>query len=239
MPTSPGFRQPRRLGERDRRGRDRAFVGVALAGDVLDGVSIAIARGLVRVDVSARRIAPEDLLDEARTLEELVPVERADGPHAGDGIADRDLIRRLAQVLPPGELLRREPELRALRADPVVRVASERVVLPQSTEDLHEKRRRRGSRIALELDQRPRHGGRAVGGGEQARGPLVAAHAVLGAGLGRGARGHREDEAHPEHDGHRPELTRREGADRLVGEDVARQGFELDPRVGVPEIIEA
>ncbi len=129
-------------GQLDRQLGHRALVSGAATGDVLDRVAVAIPRFGVGRAVSLGRIALQDGLDSAGVLEELVPVERADGAHAGDGVADGDLIRGLAQVLAAGELLGRHPESSALHRDPVHGHADRGVVIAQAAEELDEELRR-------------------------------------------------------------------------------------------------
>src|SRR5438094_769749 len=72
---------------------------LGLAGRVcqrLDSVAVAIATREVHTAVDARRVALEDLFDQADALDVLVPIERGAKPKAGDGVAHREVAHRLS-----------------------------------------------------------------------------------------------------------------------------------------------
>ena len=95
-----------------RRGRATAEASspLAMRGDVLDGVSIAIAgrRTVIRHKCHSL-LWRWQALDDARALEESIPIERRDAAHPGNGVPNRDLILGLAKVLEAGDLLVRGP----------------------------------------------------------------------------------------------------------------------------------
>ena len=78
--------------------RDAQLAFAGRLGQLLDRVAIAVAAAEVHPAVDARRIALQDLLDEADALEELAPVERRNQAEAADQVGHERLFGRL--VLP-------------------------------------------------------------------------------------------------------------------------------------------
>jgi hypothetical protein len=223
----------------ERSGGDSDLVRVAAPGKRLDGVAIAVARGLVAGHVGARRITAQHGLHLARALEKRIPVERGHGAHARDRVADRDLIRCLAQVLAPGELFGGGGHRGAALGDPVAGAFQRSVVLAQAVQQLHQKGRADRLRALLQLPQLrarlQRRGARL----QQTLGPDVAAGAILRGGFRGGERAHAQAQTQPQHDGHGPQLTDRERRDALIGDHEIAEGLKIDAPVAVPKIVDA
>ena len=77
----------------------RRRLGQRLAGDALDHVPVAVARGEIHARVDAGRVLAQRLLDDAQRLDELAPVHRAEEAQAADAVADRDLVGGLLLAL--------------------------------------------------------------------------------------------------------------------------------------------
>ena len=90
-------------------------------------VAIAIARREIHVAVNVRRLAAQRLLDQTERLHELLPVDRAQETQAGDAVADRNLIGRLALAFLVDELLDREPLLERALFEPAAREVQHRI----------------------------------------------------------------------------------------------------------------
>src|SRR5207253_1088954 len=67
-----------------------------MAGEDFDDVAITIARGEIHVAVNIGRLAAQCLLDQAKRLDELLPIDRTKQTQARDAMANRNLIRGLA-----------------------------------------------------------------------------------------------------------------------------------------------
>jgi hypothetical protein len=124
-------------------------------GDVLDDVTVQVARPECRADVVARGITPQNRLDGARHFDELGPVEARDRPQAGDAVRHHHLRQRLALIRPCDRLLRTQ----AVFGDPLLQPHERREIRLVGAELLeesrHERRRQRGM-AADESGQRAR-----------------------------------------------------------------------------------
>ena len=69
------------------------------ARQLLHRVPVAVARGEGAARVGPGRVAPQHLLHKAHTLKPVGPAQGADGAHAGDAVAHRELVGGLALVL--------------------------------------------------------------------------------------------------------------------------------------------
>ena len=65
---------------------------------ILDGMAITIARQKIHRSITLMRA--QTRIHQARVLDELRPIERGNGTHAGDDIADRPVIGDLVRVFP-------------------------------------------------------------------------------------------------------------------------------------------
>ena len=79
-------------GEGDGSFGDTELIARRTPSQFLDGMPVAVARSDVHRRIGANGVPSKHSFDRARALEESVPVESADGTHAGDRIPDRYLI---------------------------------------------------------------------------------------------------------------------------------------------------
>ena len=138
-----------------RRGLERRLVGcrqgparhlelgvAGAAGEILDGVAVAIAGG--EVEGGEVAASPQAGVDQADPLDEIGPVDGRDAAHAGDDVAHRDVHRPLALVLGADQLLPSS----ALRRQPVLEPAQGRhrvgVLVAQPLDELHGEGGRQG-----------------------------------------------------------------------------------------------
>jgi hypothetical protein len=224
-----GALDARGAGQGDRGFCHVALAGVASPGKVFDRVSAAVARRAVGACVSGSGVLAQRALDDAHALEELVPAERADAAHAGDGVPDRDLVGGLAEMVLASELVRCRAQRRATSAHPLL--PDRRVVITHSPHQLDEERGRRlfvGERLQ----------GAACPWFQQALRPAVGSLTrFVGVTDGRACH-HREHQADAQHDRHRPELTDGEHRHLFVGLDVADDALQIDAGIGVAQIVE-
>jgi hypothetical protein len=75
--------------------RDFHIRALRALGQDFDNMAIAIAAFEMHPRIDAGRILSEHLLGTVRRFEKLNPVQARDEPHAGDHVADGNLIRRL------------------------------------------------------------------------------------------------------------------------------------------------
>ena len=121
-------------------------------GDLLDGVPVAIAAREVHAPVDARRVAAQDLLHTARVLDVLVPVQRRTQPQAGERVAHRDVVHRLALVLGAHGVLDGRARVGEHGFEAAAQLGCARTVLAHAPQELvherhmHRVRQRRGAR---------------------------------------------------------------------------------------------
>ncbi len=199
----------------------------------------AIARRFVHLRVRAARILSQHCFHPARQLEELGPIERRDGAHAGDGIADRYVIRGLPQVLAAGQLVGRRAQRLTAGGNPIDDRQQRRVVLAHALQELNQEACADVGVAGRKRRQRTPQPLVALGVDNQAVGPLVGQLAVARVRLraSQGADDQRQSE--PEHDRHCPQLADRHRGDALISDDVFGQQVQVDARIGVPQVVQA
>jgi hypothetical protein len=99
----------------DRARGDDELGRLRTARQLFDRVAVAIARREVHLRVCPGRIPAEHLLDHADAVEEQRPVDRRQQPHAGDDVADGELVAGFALMFDAHQRFRRIP-LRLERA---------------------------------------------------------------------------------------------------------------------------
>ena len=205
---------------------------------ILDGVPIAVAGGEGAAPVGSRRVTVQQQLDLAHLLKPVGPVEGAQGAHAADGVADRDLVGGLALVFLVDERLDRF-------------VWGDRLGLQPGHQPTDVVFALVGAQAAQELGGEGDGQGRVAAGegaqhaglidilarrAEQPLGPgvrLVAQLAHLQH-LGRQSAEvlHQPD---PQHDRDGPQLAHAQRCDRLVGVEEAQQRFGVHAAIGMPD----
>ncbi len=205
-----------------------------MAGDALDGVAVAVARGVVGARVHAVGVAAEQRLDAAHALEELGPVVRAERAHAGDAVGDGELVLCAAEVLPSAEVFDGGAEVLRALGDEVGHGARVDVVLPDRVPQVDDEG-------FGDLALRERAQGLGDARGVCGDGGCDASRAGVGGVFGGERRDAGDDHQEPEaqHDGHGPQLADGERAHRLVALDVEDERAGLDARVGVTEVVDA
>src|SRR5262249_34305357 len=81
------------------------LVGVRAPRDPFDGLAITVAGGEVLKWISACRIVSEDLLDNASSLEERIPIDGREQSKAEHAVADGKLVGSLAVLLAADDLI--------------------------------------------------------------------------------------------------------------------------------------
>ena len=165
--TPRTHRAPREL---DRPQRD---LHLRLAGrlrELLDRLPIEIAAREVHAAVGRRRVALQDLFDEAHPFDETRPVVGRAKTETGDGVARRDLRARFGLLLRPQGVLGRPavPDQAFLERGP--QAGNPRAVLAYPGQEFHDERglegggkRRQPVRIQARLERRHVARGRGPG----------------------------------------------------------------------------
>ena len=212
------------LRRRDGGAGDADLVPAAAPRQLLDGAPAAIPRRKILTRVDLAGVGAQLGLDEARRLEEDGPVDDAEQPEAGDGVADRHLIRRLPTVLAVPCLGQIDEVAGGPRLDGVGSGPRLRLVVAQPVgqgDDESVTRQARQARHALGaggLDGRHRLVAAGDGGHD-----LVAEPAEV------------LQERQAEHGRDGPDLARREGRRLLVRLDHLADLRLAQRRVGVPQ----
>ncbi len=214
--------------------RDLDLVLGRLPRELLERLPVAIPALEVHSSIDPRGVTLQDLLDQADALEVLAPVERGGEAQARDGVAHRDMGRRIDGVLRVDRLLGGHPHGGQPLLDLRPEIGRLRTLIPKPGEELDHVGQARGSR--------PRHLRRAL----LARGPgfhIAEEHpgrnprSAIGEGLVDEA-ANTIDERRLEHRRPRPELADGEGGNGLVGGDEPRQPIELEPPIAVLDEVE-
>ena len=205
-------------------------------GQLLDGMPIAVARGVVHAHEFAA--APQARIDDADAFHQALPVERGHGAHAGDETAGREIGGSLAGVLLshpflPVETAGCQPSVQALKG-----------------------RRQAGVLIAQTMDQLHKEGARAdiVGSArdqvvEANRGACGLAQHIVGEGIRvlpsvlRLNHAHRDapqvlDEQAAQHNGRSPQLAQGQGLQALIAMDVLAERVGFKPAVGMGDEVQ-
>ena len=95
------------LGQPEGGFRHFKFRESAVLGHGLDGMAIAVPRRKIHPEIDSAGIGPQDLFDLAEVLHEIPPVIGSEKTQAGDGMADGNLVGRLAMALEEHEPLDR------------------------------------------------------------------------------------------------------------------------------------
>jgi len=119
-PRAPGGVAPR-PGQLDHAAGHGALLDIGAAGDLLQHPPIAIAGGEVLLRVDAGRVFAQDRLDPVVPLEEFVQSIAESTRRLITQLAHRDLVHRLAAVLPAEHLVGVGPEPVELGLDLVQR----------------------------------------------------------------------------------------------------------------------
>ncbi len=117
---------------------DRDLVLAPRARERLDDLPVAIARQEIHATVDARGIALQDVLDEARALEDLAPILGRAEPEAREHVRDRDLRGRLALGLLADVVLDRASESGEMLVEREAKERDRRAVLAQALDQLHD-----------------------------------------------------------------------------------------------------
>jgi hypothetical protein len=216
---------------------DIDFGAAAVAGEFFDLGAVAVAGMEVHEGMDAGGVAPEDGLDGAEGLDELLPVDGGEGAHAGDGVAGGDVVGGLILVFALLDALDGLAAVGEFLFEPVEGEAEGRVHAVDVGHQLGDERRGQGGGVAHEIAQ---DGDELPGVGldhlQEVVGPDqggVALAAAPGDALGHEVEVFDEREA--QHDGHGPELAERKGMDGLVGADEAGEVFGIDLAVAVAD----
>ena len=220
-------------GEADGLFGDFGFAEPAVPGQGLDRMAVPVAGRKIHPRVDSGRIGQENLIHDARALDEGAPVPGAEQAQGGDRVADRDLIGRLALALLPHQLLDRK----ALFGQPLLQPAARH----------RDGRARPGEPLGEFRDERagsgelgPRHvrhhdhqqGGLLFRHHLQALRPMIGAVAIAaGEGEPVGDPAQIFDQRQPDHDRHGPELPQLERGHGLVVRQEGGERLDLDLRV--------
>ncbi len=209
----------------------RLYLGMSRApGQILDGVTVQVARG--EVERAERALVPQESVDEAHALEEFRPIDRGNQPEARDDVAHADVDGPLTLVLGVHDLvgtgvLRRDP-----RQQPGQRRRRGGILIAQSLKKLGRERLRQ--RVGLEPFKIRRCGiGCGVGGRQivgQRIGP-VAQRQPMHDPRGKAAQIVEQHDAQRDGDG--PQLADGQWLDELIGPAESRQGVQLEAVVAV------
>jgi hypothetical protein len=220
--------------EADRLMCNLVLVHPRLARECLNAVAIAVAGRKIHLGIDSGRVGAERLLDEAHRFNELSPVDCAERAQAPDAVADEDLIGRLDLVVDPLQLFASEPLVGEAVLDPALHGRQLRAlpVHPGAKlfDELVAEGRGRGGHFRENV-QDPRL---LFARSEETIGPEIGEVSVP-ATAGDMLRDPSEafDQPESEHDGHGPQFTQREGADRLVRGDKVPHAFRIDMPVRV------
>ncbi len=221
----------------DRQRGDLLLGSCAALGQALDDMPIMVARGEIHVAVDVGRIAAQGMVHNAVALDEFAPVGRGEESQASDGVADRDLVGRLALVFGLDQSFDRLAAFAQPLLDPVHH-QGQRLMAPldaprklsdegwgQRIARLREVRQGDDQlcRLVLcEFEQsiRPRIGAIAfapTGGDDRTDAPEIL------------------DQRESEHDGNRPQLSQLQRYSRLVGGDRSTQADDIDTAVDMDD----
>ncbi|EGF32457.1 hypothetical protein IMCC9480_2462 [Oxalobacteraceae bacterium IMCC9480] len=200
------------LRQGDGAGGDLLFGQRGAAGQLLDDVAIAVARGKVHRPISLMGILLQRFFDGAERLDKITPVHRTQKTQAADAIADRDLVARLLLRIDLHQVLDGFAALRQALRDPRQRQRQRRILALQPARQFgHERRhqRRRGTgHVGHHQDQ---VAGIFVGGLGHAVGPGIGQRAIEQADIEpRGDTAQVVDQGQAQHDRDRPELAQLE-----------------------------
>ena len=195
---------------------------------LLDRLPVAVAAREVHASVDARRIALENLLDEADALHRAAPVVAGAKAKAGDGVGERHLRRGLGLLLGEDQVL----DGATLRAQALLEARSQlpgaRAELAHAREQLDHECRRQLAR------QRPEVGVAALGferGDERVGAPtgLAARQHLVGQAP------HVLDQGGLERARPGPDLADAERRHGLVRREEALESLHVEPRVAVAQ----
>ncbi len=225
-------REPLATGCEHRGGGDIQLRPLRAAREVLDRAAVERARRKIHFLEAA--IGGKDGVDEAESLEQLLPIDFGDQTQAGDDVADGDVRGALSTMDVAHDRLGRRVLDRQTLIEPCQRRRDPRILVAQPMHELNGERFGKRRALMGEKDDGDRFGG-PFPGSEQPVGQAVR-HITRRATLRDLLREASEilDQHDPQRDRHRPKLANGERLHLLIGPDVADQhlGVETAVRVG-------
>ena len=128
------------LGQMDGLSRHVRFRDLAVPGKELDRMTIAIAGRKIHRAINISRVGAQSLLHKTQALHEVLPVHCTQETKAGNAVADRNLVGRLALTLQVDQLLDGQPLFNEPLFEPVTGEMQHRTLSRQALAEFRHER---------------------------------------------------------------------------------------------------
>ena len=220
--------------------RDLRFRELAVPGQELDRMAIAIAGRKIHLAVNVGRVGAQGRLDQAQGLHELLPVHGAQETQTGNAVADGNLVGRLVLTLQMDQLFDGQPLFHEPLFEPAAREMQHRTVPRQTLAKFRHERTGEGQIGFRHVRHHHHEVGRVLLRHVlQAIHPQVRQIAILpGDGQPGGDALEVFNQPQPQHDGNGPQLAQFQGCHRLVGGDEGAERSRINLRIHVRDQFE-